>query len=150
MTFTPVVFNDGDPGDADKFNTLAQNQVEFNNNLIVVRYSSSAFGSTVIDSDDPNTPPMRMWVGHDRLPITNQKRSQLAVDWSGFFSDGCVPVVNVTVGRRTTNRLWISVKGFGSDNWPDHRGCVIEGVVDPDAQYNLDWHMPLHIQAIGY
>lgn len=96
------------------------------------------------------TTGIKIWASNERFPITSTKRAALSVNWNGFFSAGCNPVVNVTVGRRDMNRLWTSVKGPGASNWPDAHGCEIHAVLDPDAPYNLTNHMPIHILAVGY
>lgn len=93
---------------------------------------------------------LKIWASNERFPMTGNKRAAINISWAGFFSNNCNPIVNVTVGRRDMNRLWVSVKGLGSNNWPDARGCQVQAVVDPDAPYNLTQHMPVHIIAIGY
>lgn len=97
------------------------------------------------------TSGIKIWANNARFEKTGTTRSILSVDWQGFFSSGCNPIVNVTVGRRDRNRLWVSVKGPGSSNWPTSRGCEIHGLMDPDANYTFSQvYIPLHIVAIGY
>lgn len=98
------------------------------------------------------TQGVKIWSSNGRFPLNTTKRSVLGVNWNGFFSPGCNPIVSATLGRRDRNRCYVSVKGPGSENWPNARGCEIHALMDPDtpSNYTFSIYMPIHIIAIGY
>ena len=140
-TYTPVVWSKGDPMDLTKLNQMSANDQYLFNKIV--------YGKHSFDGAE-QTEGLKIWASNERFPITESKRAEVDVSWEGFFSPSCNPIVNVTVGRRTHNRLWISVKGPGNQTWPNSRGCQVHAVLDPEAPYDLTIHMPIHIIAIGW
>ena len=141
-TYTPITWSDGDPITPERMNQHASNEQYLFNKSIDAKH--------VFDGVERTT-GVKIWAGNGRFERTGTTRSVIDFNWDGFFSTGCQPIVNVTVGRRDRNRLWVSVKGIGASNWPDSRGCQVHGIMDPDANYTFSSiFLPIHVIAIGY
>lgn len=142
-TYSPQNWSAGDAITPERMNRMADNDQFLFESRIQSKYT--------FDSIE-RTSGIRIWASNGRFPISSTQRSILGIDWSGYFSPGCNPIVNVTLGRRDRNRCWVSVKGPGEENWPNSRGCEIHGIMDPDtaSNYNFGIYMPLHILAVGW
>jgi len=141
-TYTPVTWSSGDAITPQKMNAMVGNDQYLFNKAIDAKYNFEG-----VERSDG----IKIWAANGRFERTGTTRSILQFDWSGFFSSGCNPIVNATVGRRDRNRLWVSVKGPGADNWPNSRGCEVHGIMDPDANYTFSQvFIPVHIIAIGF
>lgn len=141
MPYEPVTWNSNDSGSTDKLQQMAEND-EALYEMAVDTYYGGVFG--------PVESGIKIWAGSFRLPITGTDRSIIQVNFEGFFAPECRPVVNCTLGRRQTNRMWVSVKGPGAENWPVNNQCEIHAIVDPDADYKFAQNLPVHVIAIGY
>ena len=121
-----------------------------NDQFLFERVVRSKYAFSEGDDVFTHTEGIRIYAMNHRFPYEADKIAVRHINWEGFFSPDCRPIVNVTVGRMDRNRLWISVRGPGEENWPNSRGCEIHGVMDPDAPYTFERIMPIHIMAIGY
>lgn len=142
-SYTPLTWSKGDAVTIERLNQMAENDQFLFEQVVKSKY---------IFDDAERTSGIKIFARNERFPVTGTKLSQLSVSWDGFFSPDCNPIVNVMVGRMDRNRLWVSAKGPGGENWPNSRGCEIHGVMDPDtpSNYNFGIFIPVHIMAVGY
>lgn len=142
-TYTPMTWSNGDAVSIERMNTMAENDQYLYERVIESKH--------VWDGAE-TTAGIKILAMNARFPSVNAKLATIPISWNGFFSPGCNPIVNLTVGRRQRNRLWVSVKGPSGENWPNSRGCEIHGVMDPDTHNEYTFGIPIavHIMAIGY
>lgn len=138
-----MTWSKGDAVTVEKLNQMVENEQYLFERVVQSKYTFD---------DAERTDGIKVFARNERFPITGTKLAQKAISWEGFFSPGCNPIVQVTVGRMDRNRLWTSVKGPSGENWPTSQGCEIHGIMDPDthSNYNFSLYIPIHILAIGY
>lgn len=142
--YRSVQWSDDELITAEKLNQMASNDKYLFEHAMPQQYR--AYGLVKTDG-------LKIAGGIITLTAQAHREKRADVSFGGFFTQGCMPVVQATVAITDQVRSFCIVKGIGPSNVrPDHSGFTVIVNADPVAETKNYFPMNFHVHwmALGY